>query len=336
LEASGAGIQDEQTTTITKKWMQRFQNILFFVHFNRSSERAVSRVCWLAEHTGAFVTVFGIDPLFGTQTRGLMSSLHSSHDESAQGYANSSCQDQLDVITQNLIDYGINVRAIIGHGPEVQEIQQQIQIGKHDLCIKTMDHAHLGGLWPSTDLQLLRQCPVALWLLHPNQTERLQRLLAVVDLDIDDHKSAALNNHILGMSTSLAELDSAILDVLHPWWLPEESALGHSFIKQLKVEVDAAVQQTKHQTHRQLNRLVEQYAHSKIDIHSVLESGIPEDAIPRYAKTRGVDTLIMGTEGRAGFTNLLIGNTAAIILKLLDCSLLVVRPPQLPTDEVTH
>lgn len=316
--------------------MQRFQNILFFVHFNRSSERAVSRVRWLAEHTGAFVTVFGIDPLSGTQTRGLTISLHSSHDESAQGLPNSSCQDQLDVITQNLIDHGINARAVIGHGPEMQEIQQQIQIGKHDLCIKTMDHAHLGGLWPSTDLQLLRQCPVTLWLLHPNQTGRVQRLLAVVDLDIDDHKSEAMNNQVLGMSTSLAELNSAILDVLHPWWQPEESALGHSFIKQPKVEVDAAVQPTKHQAHRQLNRLVEQYAHPKIDIHSVLESGLPEDAIPRYAKTKGVDILIMGMEGRTGFTNLLIGNTGGIVLKLLDCSLLVVRPPQLPTDEITH
>lgn len=316
--------------------MQRFQNILFFVHSNRSTDRAVARVRWIAEHTGADVTVFGIDPLSGTQLRGLTSFLYPSHNESNNDHLGNSCREHLDVVAQNLIDHGINARAVIGHGPEVQEILQQIQIGMHDLCIKTMDHSQMGGLWPSTDLQLLRQCPTALWLLHPNQSGRVQRLLAAVDIELDGLKDEDMNDQVLRMSTSLAALDGALLDVLHAWWMPEESGLRHGFLKQPKEEVDTLVQQTKNQARRQLTRLTERYAHPNIDMHTVLEPGFPKDVIPSYAKSHGVDTLIMGTEGRTGFANLLIGNTAEVVLKSLDCSLLLVRPPQLPTDEITH
>lgn len=317
--------------------MQRFQNILFFVHSNRSTDRAVARVRWIAEHTGADVTVFGIDPLSGTQLKGLTSFLYAPYDAPAPDHLSSTGREQVDVIAQHLIDHGINARAVIGHGPDVQEILQQIQIGGHDLCIKTMDHSHVGGLWPSTDLQLLRQCPIALWLLHPNQTGRVQRLLAAVDLDLDGEKYEDMNDQVLGMSTSLAELDGALLDVLHAWWMPEESGLRHGFLKQPKSEVDALVQQAKNQARRQLTRLSERYAHPKIDMHTVVEAGFPKDVIPNYAKSQGVDTLIMGTEGRTGFANLLIGNTAEVVLKSLDCSLLVVRPQQAPLDdEIAH
>lgn len=311
--------------------MQRFQNILFFVHANRSSDRAVARVRWLAEHTGADVTVFGIDPLSGTQLRGLTSFLYPSEERSAP--MGVSCQETLELITQTLSDHGINARAVIGHGPEVQEILQQIQIGNHDLCVKPMDHAHIGGLWPSTDLQLLRECPVALWLLHPNQTGRVQRLLAAVDLD-DDQTESVLTTQVLDMATSLAELDGALLDVLHAWWLPEESGLRHGFLRQPKEEVDALVSEARQQARRQLNQLIGQYASPRIDLHAVLQSGLPKDVIPNYAREQGADTLIMGTEGRTGFANLLVGNTAEAVLKQLDCSLLIVRPPSHGPEDV--
>lgn len=312
--------------------MQRFQNILFFVHANRSAERAIARVRWLAEQTGADVTVFGIDPLSGTQLRGVTSFLYPSQERSA---SLNSCRDLVELVTQTLSDHGINARPVIGHGPEVQEILQQIQIGNHDLCIKPMDHAHLGGLWPSTDLQLLRECPVALWLLHPNQTGRVQRLLAAVDLQ-DDQTVSELTTQVLDMATSLAEFDSALVDILHAWWLPEESGLRHGFLRQPKEEVDALVNEAKQQARRQLNQLVSHYANPRIDLHAVLEPGLPKDIIPGYAKAHGADTLIMGTEGRTGFANLLIGNTAEAVLKQLDCSLLIVRPAPQGSEPVTE
>lgn len=303
--------------------MQRFQNILFFVHPHRIQSNAIERVRWLAEYTKARITVFGIEPLSGTDIGDITGFLNPRTERSEIG-EELPCQAALDTIVQHFQDHGINARALMGHGPEISEILQQMTVGNHDLCIKPIDLASLSGFWPSTDLQLVRQCPSAVWLLHPNQTGRVQHLLAAVDLAAENEPTA-INDRILSIATALAALDHALLDVLHAWWMPEESALRHGFIRQPKAQVDTLVDQAQNQARWQLTQLMGGYARPDVDMHCVLEPGLPKEVIPSYARNRGVDTLVMGTAGRSGLASVVIGNTAETVLKQLQCSLLIVR-----------
>ena len=54
--------------------------------------------------------------------------------------------------------------------------------------------------------------------------------------------------------------------------------------------------------------------------------GTPGEAIPRFAKRRRMDLVVMGTVARSGLDGFLIGNTAEKVVSKLDCSLLAVKP----------
>lgn len=303
--------------------MKRFQEILLHVYPDRPMAGAIERVRWLASHTGATVTVFGVMDnhisMFG-------SFLSAARDETA-GPDHKTFEYELTQITQELADDGIQARTIVSEGAEVAETLKQIAIGNHDLIVKCMDRTQGSALWPSVDLQLLRQCPIALWLLHPNHPSRVQHLLAAVDLDSDDDQThEAMNQTVMEMATSLAVIDEGLVDVIHAWWMPEESGLRHGMIREPQEVVDQMVASAQNEARWRLSKLTEVFAHPAIDMHAVVVPGQPAQVIPTYAKEHGVDTLIMGTVGRTGFANLLIGNTAEEVLKQLHCSLLVVRP----------
>jgi len=57
-----------------------------------------------------------------------------------------------------------------------------------------------------------------------------------------------------------------------------------------------------------------------------LVKGNPGSVIPQLAKKQGVDLVVMGTVARTGIEGFFIGNTAEKILRLIDCSVLTVKP----------
>jgi nucleotide-binding universal stress UspA family protein len=58
----------------------------------------------------------------------------------------------------------------------------------------------------------------------------------------------------------------------------------------------------------------------------VLRRGQPEDAIPEFVVSEGIEVLMMGTVARGGIPEILIGNTAERVLRKLPCSVLTVKP----------
>lgn len=303
--------------------MNRFQEILLHVLPDSAMNGVIQRVRWLASHSGATVTVFGV---IDNHISMFENFLAKACDE-VSGPDHASFENNLKHIVQELNDEGIHARMIIGQGPEVSEILRQIAVGNHDLLVKARDRTKGTALWPSVDLQLLRQCPIALWLLHPDHLSRVQHLLAAVDLDSEgNHEHETMNQVVMEMATSLAAIDSGLLDVLHAWWMPEESGLRHGLIREPQDVVDQMVAHSQNDARWQLSKLIERFADPAVDMHSIIVPGQPAEVIPAYAKEHGVDTLIIGSEGRTGFANLLIGNTAENVLKQLHCSLLAVRP----------
>jgi nucleotide-binding universal stress UspA family protein len=63
-------------------------------------------------------------------------------------------------------------------------------------------------------------------------------------------------------------------------------------------------------------------------------SGDPAEEIVRYARTRGIDLIVVGTHGRSGFTRLLMGSVAERVLRQAPCPVLTV-PRQAEEPAVT-
>jgi len=63
-----------------------------------------------------------------------------------------------------------------------------------------------------------------------------------------------------------------------------------------------------------------------VEIHVHLIKGSQKDAILAEAKKRRLDLIVMGTTGRVGIAEFLLGNAAERVLSQVDYSVLAVKP----------
>ena len=61
--------------------------------------------------------------------------------------------------------------------------------------------------------------------------------------------------------------------------------------------------------------------------HVHVLKGDARDVLPYFVDRKEVDLLVMGSIGRTGIAGLLIGETAETLIRSVQCSVLVVKPP---------
>jgi nucleotide-binding universal stress UspA family protein len=70
---------------------------------------------------------------------------------------------------------------------------------------------------------------------------------------------------------------------------------------------------------RELNGIAE------VDVEMVIDR-YPAPAICRYARTNGVDLIVLTTHGRTGLSHLVMGSVAEAVVRYAHCPVLVMRP----------
>lgn len=63
-----------------------------------------------------------------------------------------------------------------------------------------------------------------------------------------------------------------------------------------------------------------------IDVRKVVRTGVAFVEIIDYAKTEGIDLIVMGTHGRSGIEHILIGNVAEKVVRKSPCPVMTIRP----------
>lgn len=229
----------------------------------------------------------------------------------------------LEKLAQPLRDAGINVSVEVRWGKPLHTmILQRVEELKPDLVLRDAHtHNFLQRLFlNNTSWQLIRQCPVPLWLVRDIEWKG-ERICAAVDPTHSSDDSAALDHVLVKATAYLAEKFDMQADYLHSYAPMPRTMV---FDAELVAAYDKYVTRSTQQHREAFEKLMVNYPVEKANRHLI--KGFPEESIPEFVKERGVDLLVMGAVSRSNLENALIGNTAERILEAAQTDLLVIKP----------
>ena len=148
-------------------------------------------------------------------------------------------------------------------------------------------------------------------------------MLACVDTATNNEDDAKLNEEILDLARTIAGRNNARLSIVHAWTIDSEQLLDG---RMPRGEFEQMKRSREEHVEKLLNQFLDPHGCSTQDDHVYMLKGDAVHVIPNFAKTEGVDLVVMGTIGRSGAAGLLIGNTAEEILDSIECSVAAVKP----------
>ncbi len=299
--------------------MNRFKNLLLIQSVREQSAlTALQRAVWLARQNQARLTVVDL----------LESLPNSARSQDYQDLLVEGCKAQLEELVAPYRTDGLNIETEVlsGETPVVSIVQKVLQ-SKIDMVLKDAQPDGAARRFSGLDMQLMRKCPVPLWVIRPDYPDQVNRVMAAVDPDLQDSERNTLNTLIMDLATSLSRMDNAELNIVHAWRLKGETELRCSaFVRLPEEEVDRLLEEECRHHETNLNALLAKYNLEDIQPNIEMIKGPAGQVLPTVAREKNVDLLIMGTIGRSGLPGLIMGNTAETVLQVVDCSVLTLKP----------
>ncbi|MFT4993772.1 MAG: universal stress protein E [Paraglaciecola sp.] len=303
--------------------MKRFKNILIKVNEQTRPKMdiAVLRGVELARRMGAKVILFDVvEPL-----ESILSSYSDivSPKELTELVVGQRL-DQLSEVAQSLHSENVEVSAQVSTGKIFIEIVKAVIINKSDLLIKAANASAQN--FDSNDFHIMRKCPKPVWLIKGTQANQINKVLAAVDLSMEQHaEGRAQNRMIIDIANSLSQFKKAELTVLSCWQLYGEQALRYGAFTRVSSEtIEGLLKREEREYKESLEILLNEYADPSIE--QCLIKGPPKTLIPEYVNSHKIDIVVMGTIGRSGIPGLLIGNTSETVLQAINSSVITLKP----------
>jgi nucleotide-binding universal stress UspA family protein len=208
--------------------------------------------------------------------------------------------------------------------PVVDSVREVVR-GRYDLLVKPAETegSRSRVAFGSTDLQLLRLSPCAVWITKPMRSARKPNVLVALDLVPSDREKTVLANRVLQSGKDLAGLLQAKLHALHVWSLYGEARLRRPTFA---FSVPELLREEEQRRRRWLAEAMKANGLTAGDVRIHLRKGDAKRVIPAVARNQRIDLLVMGTVGRTGVPGLLIGNTADAVLYEVACAVLAIKP----------
>lgn len=299
--------------------MRRFHDLLVYVEPDAGAKHALERVADLAADTGARVTLAASREELPRLARLVLDDPRRTEEMLA-----AAMRSRLAAQAEPLRARGIDVDTALLSGRPHQALVGRIVEEGHDLLV--MDFCHPVGrvrraLLGSTELRLLRECPVPVWMVKPHTpaSGNRPRYLAAVDPFVDDDVGRDLNTRILEVTEGLAARAGGEAHAAYAWTLPSEDVLRNRIRRD---ELEALLEDARDRASEALAETVG--TDGAWERHLV--KGYAWEVIPELVRELDVDVLVMGSVVRTGIAGALIGNTAENLLQAVDCSLLVLKP----------
>lgn len=303
--------------------MRHYQNILYVSRGTTDEREGLKQALSLARNNQALLTILVISPTlpraFADHQKkyddGLLAQT-----EVAVKTTKASLQLAEDAVA-------VEFKSISHNTPAIKIIQHVMQVG-HDLVIKEAEPRDKKGGFKAVDMDLLRKCPVPVWLCQPISAHR-QDIKVAVAIDPDSQGDAAaeqLSKRMLELARSLADSCSGSLHIISCWdYIFEEYLRSNAYVKISDDEIAETLNQAEQEHLKALEKLMESAGVSDpYQLHHL--RGHPSDVIPDFIKESGINILVMGTVARTGIPGFMIGNTAENIVQKLSCSLMALKP----------
>lgn len=303
-----------------------FDNILVYLDQNVIHDSLLECVINAATNHRANVTLIAVTrPLDERLEFGLSKDLlQTIHDDK-----NTHIQSLMDNFKQRVERAGIITQTVISEGKPVIEITRQVLKKGHNLVMMLANDLQTGlskAFFGSIQMQLLRHCPCAVWIVKADSKPNAQQILAPVDIEFEDHEEATINHAIVAAASEIAQKDCKSLTFMHVW-----SLYGESYLSArgglTKKDIKSLRKQRKRELKQKLTELVKQkdWRVGMVDI-VLPRNKLPATEIVKAVQKNNIELLIMGTLCRTGLEGFFIGNTAEKILSEVSCSVLALKP----------
>ncbi len=127
------------------------------------------------------------------------------------------------------------------------------------------------------------------------------------------------------LAVEYAQAFGAQLVVLH---VINSSRIGYpSLEERIPVDIKETLDRIQEAVEKALGLVCSECASSHVDVKTWSRIGIPAREIIRFAHEESVDLIVTGTHGWTGFKHLIMGSTAANVVRTATCPVVTVRSP---------
>jgi universal stress protein E len=317
--------------------MKELSKILAVIDPTCSDQPGLNRASWLAEKTGAELELLVCyyneylsgDRLFDSP------SLERAREEVIQNH-----EKHLEAMAEPLRAKGITVKtsAVWDH-PLHEGIVRHAVTSKADIVVKDTHHhtAVTRAILTNTDWNLIRTCPMRLWLVNPVEMSDKPVFVAAIDPMNQHDKPAALDDEILQLSKTLADAVGGEVHAFHSYdpRIAVATATANAYIP-VSLPFDE-IEQQMHEDHQKRFKEITSF-HKVDDDKAHLVAGLTHEELPAIAESINADVVVMGAVARNRWKRLFIGATAERTLEHLPCDLLIVKPDwfKTPVDSEKH
>ena len=304
--------------------MQRFARILVVLEAHEPAGAARQELLEFARVNAAEVTVAAVGEV---PEPSLLSAFFDGRDH--KGALEAEARKSLASFTAPLEEAGLEVDTEIVDDDPLDGICRLARSGRFDLVAKFAE-----GNAPGTpftfgplDRGLLRLCPLPVLIANPHKEEAPRVLVA---LDVHNRAHDGMNAELLRIAVGQADLMKAELHIVHAWRLVGETAFrsgAFTEVSSRKLEHLKHVERGKR--HRAIQDLLGPYHERSYGVVEHIVEGSPPKAIAAVARDTDSDLVIMGATGRSRFASMMLGDCAVAVLGAVDCSVLLLKTPDL-------
>ena len=317
--------------------MQNVSKILAVIDPTVQDQPAMRRAAWLASATGAeleLLVCFYNEYLSGD------SLFDSPSLEKARAEIMGIQSQHLEELAEPMRKDGIKVTtAAIWDHPLHDGIVRHAVTSGADIVVKDTHHhsAVARALLTNTDWNLIRSCPMPLWLVKPNVFGDAPAFIAAIDPMNEHDKPAALDDQILQLCKMLTDRVGGDVHAFHSYdpRIAVATATANAYIP-VSLPLDE-IEQQMHEDHQKRFGEITSF-HGLDDDKAHLVSGLTHEELPLLAEKLDAAVVVMGAVSRNRWKRLFIGATAERTMEHLPCDLLIVKPDwfRTPVDMESH
>ena len=305
--------------------MSGTQRIIAIIEPELDPREVVAKASWLAGLTGSSLDLLLCDPEIGP----LKDQWYISSEAEEIGKLIREAQaSMLDDLAAEPREQGIDVTThVFEERPLAEALIDHIRDAEPLYVVKGT-HFHSAAeraFFVDTDWRLVRNCSAPLYLVKNAGMPESPVIMAAVDPMHAHDKPAAIDRLIISAAQDIAAKTGGDVHLVHTYHkLVGIGSEATRTFKPVKLPIDELENKIRDEHRARLDELARDTGVPKDRVHQL--PGRASELLPTFARTHGVNLVVMGGLARWGLKRAVIGSTTERVLDHLPCDVLVVRP----------